>query len=370
MSIYNIQDTQAPFLLLQGCSNFLRWDHGVLLSRRLLSTAIQVSTSTLQLYVGPELRFGPNWRFFDCSVTVDALCTSPDTGVALFGTVPVATPRDVTRLIPRSELLHQFNGVVCSSGRTGRYAGDGEVYTVSMCDLVEGALRFVFTDAGRVYWIRDTTGIVEQLVLSVIALYAASNLAHNLSRLMSRKVAASVAVSNLVNMALCIVSVAVLLVMCEVHREYYVSQQDVQLYQILLFFLLSDVLLMGLKATGRPDRTRNFGHQIGLSTTLLLLVTLRLHNTFNTPFLFVLVSIFGTRMACKLLQHIHDAMLGCARNINLISVLLDLSTWCCLLAYSLAQCLSLVDHLAVAINLTVSLLLGLGMSICIALCAP
>ena len=366
MSIYNIQDSQAPFLLLQGCTGILRWDHGVLLSRRLLSTAMQVSATTLQLYAGPALRFGPNWRVFDCSPTSTALCMSANTGVVLFGTEPVTTPSDVGRLLPQSELLRKFDGVVCSSDKTGRSAGEGAFYTVSMCDLVEGSLRFVITQERRVYWIRDTTGIVEQLILSVIALYAASNLAQNLSSLMSGNVAVVVGTSKILNLVACIVCVAVLIGMCETHSEYYVSQQDADLYQILLLFLLSDVVLMGIKATGPRDPTRNFGHQIGLSTTLLLLVTLRLHNTFNTPFLFVLVGIFGTRTVCKLLQHIYDGILFRARNINLVSVLLDLATWCCLLAYSLAQCVIIVDNLAVAVNVTVSLLLGLAMSICIA----
>lgn len=369
MSIYNIQDSQVPFVLLQGCPEVLSWNTGVLFTRRLLSTAMQVSAATLQLYNGPVLRFGPNWRSFDCSATTAALCTSKDTSVALFGTTPVITPHDVTRLLPRSELLHRFDGVVCSSDKTGRSTGDSDVYIVSMCDLLEGSLRFVVTNEGRVYWIRETTGFIEHLVLSVIALYAASNLAQNLSSLMSTNVAAIVGLPKVLNLVACILCVVVLLAMCETHREYYVSQQDVDLYQILLLFLLSDVVLMCLKAMGPRDRSRNFGHQIGLSTTILLLVTLRLHNTFNTPFLFVLVGIFGTRTACKVLQHIHDSLVRLARNVNLISVMLDLGTWCCLLAYSLAQCVSVVDYLAVAVNITVSLLLGLGMSICIAHCA-
>jgi hypothetical protein len=369
MSLYNIQDSQAPFLLLQGCNSILLWDEGVLLSRRLLSSAMQISATTMQLYNGPELLFSRNWGVFDCSATTNALCLSANTNVALFGTVPVTTPRDVRLLMPRSELLQRFNGAVCNSGRTGRSSGDGDVYTVSMCDLVEGALRFVITQEGLVYWIRDTTGIAEQLLLSMIALYAASNLAQNLSSLMSTNVAAIVGMSKLLNLVACVICVITLLVMCETHREYYVSKQDVDLYQILLLFLSSDVILMGLKATGPPDRSKNFGYQIGLSTTLLLLVTLRLHNTFNTPFFFVLVGIFGTRTACKIMQHLYDSLLDQARNINLVSVILDLGTWCCLLAYSLAQCTSMVDDLALAVNLTVSLLLGLAMSICIVKCA-
>jgi hypothetical protein len=47
-------------------------------------------------------------------------------------------------------------------------------------------------------------------------------------------------------------------------------------------------------------------------------------------------------------------------------VLLDLGVWCCLLAYSLAQSSVVHDHLAVGVNVTTSLLLGLAMSVLIA----
>jgi hypothetical protein len=247
MSIYNIQDSQDPFLLLQGSTHILPWDEGILLSRRLLSTAMQVSATTLQLYMGPALRFGPNWRSFYCSPTTDALCLSANTSVALFGTLPVATPRDVTLLLERSKLLQHFDGVVCSSGRTGRVSGDGDVYTVSMCDLVEGVLRFVVTHEGHVYWIRDPTGIADQLALSVIALYAATNIAQNMSSLMSTNATAIVGMSKIINLIVCVVCVTVLLIMCEIHREFYISQQDIDLYQILLLFLLSDVVLFRLR---------------------------------------------------------------------------------------------------------------------------
>jgi len=345
------------------------WDEGFLLSRRLSANAMQVSATTLQLYTEQTLRFGPNWRNFDCLATENALCLSANTGVALFGTLPVTAPCEVARLVPRSELLQQFNGVICSSGKTGRFSGGGDVYTVSMCDLIEGALRFVVTGEGRVYWIRDTTGFTEQFLLAFVALYAASNLAQNLSSLMSINVAATSGWCKVFNIVVFVTCVVVLLTMCEAHGEFYVSQNDVNLYQILLLFLFFDVVLMFLKAIGPPDRKRNFGYQIGLSTTLLLLVTLRLHNTFNTPFIYFLVGIFGTRTACKLLQCFHDTFVYRASNINLISVMLDLVTWCCLLEYCLTHSVSVVDYLSVAVNMTVSLLLGLGMSICIAQCA-
>jgi hypothetical protein len=368
MSIHNIQDTQAPFMLLQASTRVLPWEEGVLLAYRLQTTAMQLSASTLQLYTSEDLHFSAKWHAFTCAPTAAALCRSDDTGVALMGTQPVTTPRDVHDLLARSALLRDFDGLVCTSGSSGRSAGDTDVYTVSMCDLVEGALRFVVqdTDAGTlVYWTRDTTGIAESIVVSVIALYAATNLAQNTSSLIAGDVAGG-GVSQTLNVLVCVVCVAVLTALCETHRGYYVSKQDVLLYIALLVFLAADVVLLLLKAMGTRDERRNFGHQIGISTVMILLGTLRLHNTFSTPFMPVLFGIFGTRTACKVLQQIRESFVLRSSAVNLVSVLLDLCVWCSLLAYNLMQCREVHEQLAVATNMTLALLLGLGMSVLIA----
>jgi len=369
MPLYNIQDAQAPFVILQGLTSRLPWDAGVLLSQRFRTTALQVSASTLQFYPGDDLRFGRSWRAMNCSATTAALCFSRESGVALMGTAPVTTPRNVDALRGTSELLQAFDGVVCTSEKTGRSVGMSDVYTVSMCDLVEGALRFVMlsTQHGdQVFWIRENTSTTDTVVLSAIALFAATSLAQNLSSLFVKDHAVVSGTWRALNVGASIGSATVLFFMCETHYEYYVSQQDVALYIVLFLFVVVDIVLLFWKELGPRNKTSNFGHHIGLSTVLLLLVTLRLHNTFNTPFLLVLVGLFGTRASCKLLQHMHDSLLYQARDINLASVLADLALWCSLLAYSLAQCSELHERLAVAVNTAVALFLGLGMSVLVA----
>lgn len=393
MNLYNVHDGQLPFMQLQGSGGVLPWDSGVLLAYRLRTTALQVSASTLQLYADDALQFGPSWRSFVCLPTTSALCVSRQTGVAIMGTLPVTTPRDVAVLMSRSELLTAFRGEVCKSGQTGRAAGGSDMYTVSMCDLVEGALRFVFVhtrDGGQVYWIRETTGVGETVLLSGIALWAATSLAQNLTSLVAPRPAPkqkldeepnqtpdnelkpkllSPALLLLLNVVLCVTCVGVLVGMCETHLEFVVSSRDVALYRLLVVFLVVDVVLLVLKKMGPRENGGNFGHQVGLSTVVLLLCTLRLHNTFNTPFLHVLLGLFGTRAACKLLQLAHANLLrgrSAASRVNLVSVLVDLGVWCCLLAYGMAQCSAVQEDLAVAVNVTTALLLGLGMSVLIA----
>ena len=382
MTILNVQDTQAPFMLLQGSTRAAPWHEGVLLSYRLGAHAMQLTSNTIQVYATDSLLFTRHWRKFECTPTAAALCMSYDTGVALMGTDPVTTPRDVAELVPRSELLREFNGIVCSSDESGRTVGSTDVYTVSMCDLVDGQLRFVVQhshDGDVAYWIRDTTNVATYVVLAVIALYTATSLAQNITSLISKSAAPPVATPHILNVATppmatlhilnvvtCVVSVLVLVGLCEEHVYHYVLQHDVTMYYIMLLFLVADLVLFGLKETGPREARRNFGHQIGISTAVLLLVTLRLHNTFDTPFLLVLTGIFGIRVSCKMMQHTHDSLCAEPSTINLASVLLDLSVWCSLLAYSLAQCSDVQQELAIAASVVVALLFGLAMSILIA----
>jgi hypothetical protein len=397
MTIVNVQDTKAPFMLLQDSTEVLPWHEGVLLSYRLRAHALQVTSNTIQMYATDSLYFSQHWKTFECTPTAAALCMSYDTSVALMGTTPVTTPRDVASLLAHSALLREFNGIVCSSDHSGRTVGGTDVYTVSMCDLVDGQLRFVLHnshDGDVAYWIRDTTGAATYVALSIIALYTATSLAQNITSLISKKIASpglvppqkiaelipktvtspfdvldklvGMATLYTLNVLACVVSVVVLIALCDTHVNYYVLQHDVTMYYILLLFLVADLVLLCLKQTGPREARRNFGHQIGISTAVLLLVTLRLHNTFDTPFLLVLNGIFGIRVSCKIMQHIHDSLCSDPAAINLVSVLLDLFVWCSLLAYSLEQCSDAQHELAIAAGVVVALLLGLGMSILIA----
>jgi hypothetical protein len=391
MTILNVQDTEVPFMLLQGSTRVMPWDEGVLLSYRLGAHAMQVTSNTLQLYATDSLHFSRSWNKFECTPTTAALCMSRDTNVALMGTGPVTTPRDVAELMPRSALLREFNGIVCSSDHSGRSVGSTDVYTVSMCDLVDGQLRFVVKNSHEgdiAYWIRDTTGVVVYLLLSVIAVYTATSLAQNVTSLISKGVSRAqtdkvasvtpeivvtpenvlsrVGLIHVLNVVACAVSVFVLIGLCEAHVDHYVLQHDVTMYYILLIFLAADLVLLGLKETGPREDRRNFGHQIGISTAVLLLVTLRMQNTFDTSFLLVLNGIFGIRVSCKMIQHIHDSLCADPSDVNLASVLLDLFVWCSLLAYSITQCSDAQQELAIAACVVVALLLGLAMSILIA----
>lgn len=373
MAVFNVQYSQRPFLTLQGVDAALPWEEGSLLTYRMKSNAMQLSATSLKYYAGDSLRALDSWGVFNCSPTVRALCAS-DTGVTLMGTSPVVVPFDLSGPMAASHFLRAFNGSVCNAADTKRSVGRSDVYTVSMCDLSERMLRFVVrdTDAGMlVYWKAESTPGAENVILALVALYASINIANNTIYLISAAGAQQAFPSAGAYHVLTLTALSLaLFVVCQQHADFYVSAHDYSLYVVLATYLLLEVCLVCAKLSqtsrkaGKLHDRFHFGYNINISTAILLLATLRLHSTFDTPFFGVLFAVFGVRTACKLLQQLDDDR-HTQSSVNAASVLIDLFVWSCLLAYGLSVAEDVYAQLAVATCVMVGLMLGLFMAVLI-----
>lgn len=371
MAVFNVQYTQRPFLTLQGVDAALPWEEGSLFTYRMKSSAMQLSATSLQYYSGDSLRALDSWDVFTCSPTVRALCASQDTGVTLMGTSPVVVPHDLSGPMAASHFLRSFNGSVCNAADTGRSLGRSDVYTVSMCDLSERMLRFVVcdTEAGMlVYWKAESTPVVENVILALIALYASVNIANNTVSLISASTAQRASPGAGVSYVLVLTAASfALFVVCQRHADYYVYAHDYSLYVALATYLLLEVSLLCLKLSqtsrkaGKLQDRFHFGYNINISAVMLLLVTLPLHNTLATPFFGVLFAVFGIRTTCKLLQQMDDHCRAHYSWVNLVSVVVDLLVWSFMLAYGLAISDDVYAQLAIAANVMVGLMLGFFM---------
>lgn len=371
MAVFNVQYTRRPFLTLQGVDAALPWEEGSLFTYRMKSSAMQLSATSLQYYSGDTLRALESWDVFNCTPTVRALCTSQDTGVALMGTSPVVVPHDLSGPMAASQFLRSFGGSVCNAQDTGRLLGQSDVYTVSMCDLSERMLRFVVrdTEAGMlVYWKAESTPVVENVILALIALYASVNIANNTVSLISASTAQRASHGAGVSYVLVLTAASfALFVVCQRHADYYVYAHDYSLYVTLATYLLLEVSLLCLKLSqtsrkaGKLQDRFHFGYNINISAVMLLLVTLPLHNTLATPFFGVLFAIFGIRTTCKLLQQMDDHCRAHYSWVNLVSVVVDLLVWSFMLAYGLAISDDVYAQLAIAANVMVGLMLGFFM---------
>jgi hypothetical protein len=370
MAVFNVQYTKRPFLTLQGLDAALPWDEGSLFTYRMKSSAMQLSATSLQYYSGDTLRALESWDVFTCTPTVRALCTSQDTRVALMGTSPVVVPDDLSGPMAASQFLRSFGGSVCNAQDTGRLLGQSDVYTVSMCDLSERMLRFVVrdTEAGMlVYWKAESTPVVENVVLALIALYASVNIANNTVSLISASSAQRASSAGVSYVLVLTAASFALFVVCQRHADYYVYAHDYSLYVALVTYLLLEVSLLCLKLSqtsrkaGKLQDRFHFGYNINISAVMLLLVTLPLHQTFATPFFGVLFAVFGVRTTCKLLQQMDDHCRSHCSLVNLVSVLVDLLVWSFMLAYGLAISDDVYAQLAIAANVMVGLMLGFFM---------
>jgi hypothetical protein len=375
MSIYNVQYTKKPFVTLQGIDDVLLWEEGSLLLYRMKSSALQLTATSLQYYSGDSLRGLETWNVFRCTPAVGALCKSVGTKVTLMGTSPVIVPYDISGPMSASPFLQAFNGSVCNSQGTGRSLGPSDVYTVSVCDLTERMLRFVVSEAEdgmSVYWKSEEPSVSENVILACIALYASVNIANNTVYLIATTNSERpTSNTGIYNIFLLTGTSVTLLLICQNHAHYYVSSNDYNLYTVMYVFLVLEVSLLFLKLTRTNRKVEkmqgrfHFGYNINLSTTILLLTTLRLHKTFSTPFFGILFAFFGIRTFCKLIQQLDDFCRSHHSHVNAISVLVDLFAWSCLLAYGLAIAGDVYGQLAVAVNVIVGFIFGLAMSILI-----
>ena len=374
MSVFNVQYTKRPFLTLQGIDTALPWEEGSLLTYRMKSNAMQLSATSLQYYAGDTLRALESWNVFKCTPTVRALCASADTNVVLMGTSPVIVPHDLSGPMAASHFLRTFGGSVCNAQDTGRLLGQSDVYTVSMCDLTEHMLHFVVrdTEAGMlVYWKAESTPVAENVILALVALYASVNIANNTIYLISASSARTLQNTGVYHVLIIMTVSFALFVVCQRHTDYYVSSHDYSLYVALVTFLALEVFLLCTKLSqtsrkvGKLQDRFHFGYNINISAVILLLVTLRLHNTFDTPFFGVLFAAFGIRTACKLLQQLDDHCRAQHSWVNVVSVVVDLFVWSCLIVYGLTIADDVYAQLAIAANVMVGLMLGFFMGVLI-----
>ena len=362
-------------MTLQGIDTALPWEEGSLLAYRMKSNAMQMTATSLQYYADDTLRALESWNVFNCTPTVRALCASADTNVVLMGTSPVIVPHDLSGPMAVSHFLRTFDGSVCNAQDTGRLLGRSDVYTVSMCDLTERMLHFVVrdTEAGMlVYWKAESTPVAENVILALVALYASVNIANNTIYLISATNAQRSLQSTGVYHVLIIMTVSfTLFVVCQSHADYYVSSHDYSLYVVLVTFLALEVFLLCMKLSqtsrkvGKLQDRFHFGYNINISAVILLLVTLRLHNTFDSPFFGVLFAVFGIRTACKLLQQLDDHCRAHHLWVNVLSVVVDLFVWSSLIVYGLAIADDVYAQLAISANVMVGLMLGFFMGVLI-----
>lgn len=318
MPILTVQDDSFPHLCFGDAACPLPWHRGQLHTLRTATNFMRVTPRGLQ-FSSVDTLLAPSastWHSFACNLTAKsgALCEEPRSGMLLFPTGDVIVPD--TRAEDDTAFANSYlaavtarniqgvRGSPCTRSHTGRsQTVDDDTYDFSLCDLLDNNADLIIAPAGtgtlRVYWRADTTDTALLVLLGLLSIYLVSCIAQNIVATLqdpAAPVPASQRIATVLTLALLLWSFALRGAISNV-----VVAADVVLFAHLFLYC---VLELAYQLWVDADRARaprgSFAASISVLAAALLLITLRLHYTFDNPYLAVLATIFGVRTMYKL----------------------------------------------------------------------
>jgi len=339
-----------PFLTRAGGYTSLKWDHGHLYNILLSSTILRVSERGVSWCTTCDLatdgfRLGGVRPRIDCLPRYDTMCTVPGnfSGIRLFPSSQVDIPADMDALLaPQASTELGLLWTAVADGCQGKQSsrtlvfGDFE-YDVSLCDLVHSKLEFVFYPQQRQLTWRHRDGVFNSLLWTVLVtiavLFLFTRVCSNLSNIIRGQARTFDWYSTIVTLLAVCASFAACL------ENDFSTEENILTLGLQLYTLLCTLLLVGPRAwthislythrisaansslpteehrllelspvpradIGKADTSQadvNV-HTTGALTTMLLVLTAHLQNTYDTPFLNIFVVIFGSRSFLKFLN--------------------------------------------------------------------
>lgn len=294
------------------------WHRGMLYSIRTASHFLRVNARGLQ-YSTVDRLLTPSpsaWNAMPCLLNVadvnhnGAFCREPTSGMLVFPTHTVSVPDHVelSSTTYKNNYLQYFGSKSpCNRTHTGRSQLMSDMtYDVSLCDIFDNNLDMIFVDTPEqtLYWRMDQTSPVLLVLFGLLAIYMVSCIAQN--------IVASIQIKHCrVPFAQRLAVILTLLTLAwtfavEGNFVFVVTASDRILFWHLILYtsveLVYQLVMDNFKDSIPNTKYSNpcmFASSISLLTTSLLLITLRIHYTFDNPYIAVLTTIFGVRTFYK-----------------------------------------------------------------------
>lgn len=298
MPFLTINNAMFPFLVFGDADGPMPWDHGSIYSLRLKSTFLRFTPRGMQYSSSPAppLIVPRLWKSAVCLPTSDGLCALPAAAGSMvwFPTQAVDLPDDFSRIPANAYLADFANGSACSSAATGRDVKMfDERYEVSLCDLLDANLDVVF-DRETIYWRRDVTGAWMFFLISVLCVYLTSCVSENIVATVHNRAETSGRVQGA---AVCGTLALIWYVLfVEDTRALLLTHEDRTLTVHLLVYACVQTAAQFVSAADDVH-----GARISQLTACIGLLTLRVHYSFDNPYMLVLSLLFGVRSFFKFL---------------------------------------------------------------------
>lgn len=363
MPFETLKDNSYPYLVFGDREKHLPWMHGKLERMRLGSTYLRFShrgfiESRTAIHSLPSTS---DWVYSSCLPFATALCQETDFARQLWFPSTVVDVPDNWQQLPHTAMTRLVNETnACSNEITKRTINiDDNRYEISLCDLIDSNLDIIYAHANgvpSVIWRQDPTSFYEYLVLALVAIYLVTSVSQNIADMFTSahdiisqdedtlkndntdkkqeenktkqfKMLDTTSPIYIVQNCLALSILLYSFFSCVIlRRDVLISLPDNALFVHLLVYSFVTIIchmngwpsnfLIRADDSGAPVlKKAGFpGHNISLLTVSLLLLSVKIHHSFDNPYILFLCILFGWRTFVKLFmcEHKYPDQVLCA----------------------------------------------------------
>ena len=319
MPFLSLREDSFPWLISTDLpaykDNAINWNYGGMFYVQMSSELIRINKYTIQWFIMGQssvskswpneinMRDMPTWNMLRCEPVLNAMCQVVDNNakMLLFPDSVVDMPLNYENLVLPSTFQTELNNKTCSSAHANRKLNVSDIYyEVSLCDLVDTNLEFVYKPyENRVYWRQVPTNTTWLAISTIFSLFFFTKVCEHMLLLLKRKQARfSHSISTLPFVLACF-----LLNKHFSTQSYMLMYDEIILHYIVLSYVIA--LSVTLIATRYYKQSPDI-NAVSISSLLgiLLALTAELQASYDNPFLQLLTYIFATRNFLKFMNFI------------------------------------------------------------------
>ena len=305
-----LQPDSKPFVLLNGANAPLSWNAGLFLNIRQRASHMLLTSNAVTYFRNDKMNDleSRGWTALSCAQSDASLCLHSPV-LDLFNSRTVQEPYIYPDALRQT---YRLVDDVCAK-QSARQIVNSSVYTVSMCDLIDSRAQFVLaehTDSPRIFFLADSTSLIQYVCLACVCLYAVATLAKH-GVLLVKAHAADDTKTKVAHVSHFIpavlkryMSISVLHIGLSLYlvaevlgaQSSIATQSESWLALYLTLYVLWDCVFCIWTLYFEPKEELK---QINVMVVLLMMCCLRLYHTFQNVFHVLFVVMFAVRTWCK-----------------------------------------------------------------------
>lgn len=335
MPFLSLREDSFPWLVstkhLPYQSNALNWNMGAMYCVQLTASIIRINKRTIQWFILGQTSSNeswpyilntqnmPGWYQLECTPITGALCeTQDESKMLLFPNSVVDLPLNFGDLTLPPEMTKVLkNKTLCSSPNANReLKADDKRYEISLCDLVDNNLEFVYKPyEEKIFWRQNNISTTWLVISTLLTLFFFTKVCEHMLLLLQQQKGNFTHSTSTIPLIISIY----LYVQHVQNQTFMLMYDEVVLHYILLTYVVvqaSVQILCRISANIFSEKSEERASITSISSLLCiqLLLTAEMQNSYDNPFLNILTLVFGIRNFFKFMNltqtHIFDRVLS------------------------------------------------------------